>query len=45
LEAAPHVSKVAVSERVSKDTLELFQERLKNNAPKKGKKGKKKKKK
>ena len=45
LEEASHVSNVEISERISKETLEAFKERLALNKPKKGKKGKKKKKK
>lgn len=45
LEDANHVYEVEVSERISKETLEAFRERLTANKPKKGKKGKKKKKK
>jgi hypothetical protein len=45
LEEYKWVSKIEIPERISKEVLEQFQERLKANAPKKGKKGKKKKKK
>jgi len=46
IEEATHVFEVEIPERISKETLELFKERLSNNKPKKGKgKGKKKKKK
>lgn len=46
LEEAPHVFEVEISERVSKETMEAFRERIAMNKPKKGKKkGKKKKKK
>ena len=45
LEEARHVFEVEISERIRKDTLELFREKLTSNKPKKGKKGKKKKKK
>jgi hypothetical protein len=45
LEEATHVFEVEISERVKKETLELFREKLAGNKPKKGKKGKKKKKK
>lgn len=40
LEETPHVSKVEVSERISKETYERFCDCIKNNAPKKGKKKK-----
>ena len=45
LEEATWVSNVEISERISRETLELFKERLALNKPKKGKKGKKGKKK
>ena len=45
LETANHIFEVEIPERVSKETLESFRERLAANKPKKGKKGKKKKKK
>lgn len=45
LETANHVFEVEIPERVSKETLESFRERLAANKPKKGKKGKKGKKK
>lgn len=45
LEESNHVFEVEISERVKKETLELFREKLSSNKPKKGKKGKKKKKK
>lgn len=46
LEKASHVFEIEISERVPKEALELFRERLASNKPKKGKKkGKKKKKK
>jgi protein phosphatase 1 regulatory subunit 37 len=46
LETANHVYEVEIPERISKDTLDLYKERMANNKPKKGKKaGKKKKKK
>jgi len=45
LEQANHVFDVEIPERVSKETLEAFRERLAANKPKKGKKGKKGKKK
>jgi len=47
LEKANHVFEVEIPERISKETLELYKERLGNNKPKKGKgkKGGKKKKK
>lgn len=45
LEDANHVSKVEISERVSKEVLEAFNEKIALNKPKKGKKGKKGKKK
>jgi hypothetical protein len=38
LETANHVFEVEISERVAKETLELFRERLAANKPKKGKK-------
>ena len=43
LERANHVYEVEIPERISKETLEMYKERLSNNKPKKGKgKGKKK---
>lgn len=45
LEEANHIFEVEISERISKETLEAFRERLAANKPKKGKKGGKKKKK
>uniref|UniRef100_A0A7S3FVC4 Uncharacterized protein n=1 Tax=Strombidium rassoulzadegani TaxID=1082188 RepID=A0A7S3FVC4_9SPIT len=45
IEVASHVFDVEIPERISKETLELFKERIANNRPKKGKKGKGKKKK
>ena len=45
LEDVPHVFEVEVSERMKKETLEAFREKLTSHKPKKGKKGKKKKKK
>ena len=45
LEEANHVYEVDIPERIMKETLEAFRERLLANKPKKGKKGKKKKKK
>lgn len=44
LEEAPHVTKIEISERIDKEILEAFNERIAANKPKKGKKGKKKKK-
>ena len=40
LEVANHVYDVSVPERIAKDTLENFREKLGANKPKKGKKGK-----
>lgn len=45
LEEANHVYEVEIPERISKETLEQFKERITANKPKKGKKGKGKKKK
>jgi len=45
LEKANHVFEVEIPERISKDTLDLYKEKLSHNKPKKGKKGGKKKKK
>jgi hypothetical protein len=48
LEKATHVSGVEIPDRISKETLEMYKERIFNNKPKKGKgskKGKKPKKK
>ena len=45
LETANHVYVLEIPERISKDTLETYKEKLANNKPKKGKKGKAKKKK
>jgi hypothetical protein len=43
LEEATHVTNIEVSERVGREALEQFKEKLTMNKPKKGKKGKKKK--
>lgn len=45
LEAANHVYVLEIPERISKETLETYKDKLANNKPKKGKKGKAKKKK
>jgi hypothetical protein len=45
LETANHVYVLEIPERISKETLETYKEKLANNKPKKGKKGKAKKKK
>ena len=45
LENANHVYVLEIPERISKETLEIYKEKLANNKPKKGKKGKAKKKK
>jgi hypothetical protein len=45
IEIANHVYEVEIPERISKDTLEMFKEKMAANKPKKGKKGKGKKKK
>lgn len=45
LTEANHVFDVEIPERISRETLEAFKERLVENKPKKGKKGKKGKKK
>ena len=47
LEKANHIYEVEIPDRISKETLELYKERIGNNKPKKGKgkKGKKSKKK
>ncbi len=39
LEAANHVYVLEIPERISKETLETYKEKLANNKPKKGKKG------
>jgi hypothetical protein len=45
LEQANHVFEVEIPERISKETLEAFRDKIAANKPKKGKKGKGKKKK
>lgn len=45
LDQAQHVFEIEIPERISKDTLDEFKERIAANKPKKGKKGGKKKKK
>ena len=45
LENANHVYILEIPERISKETLEMYKEKLANNKPKKGKKGAKGKKK
>ena len=45
IEIANHVYEVEIPERISKETLEIFKEKISANKPKKGKKGKGKKKK
>lgn len=45
METANHVYILEIPERISKETLETYKEKLANNKPKKGKKGKAKKKK
>ena len=45
IEIANHVYEVEIPERISKETLETYKDKLANNKPKKGKKGKAKKKK
>lgn len=45
IEIANHVYEVEIPERISKETLDAFKEKISANKPKKGKKGKGKKKK
>lgn len=40
LEQASHVFEIGIDERIAKETLENFKEKLAANKPKKGKKGK-----